>query len=210
MQYRFGTAQCTSSCSCGIRRTMSRKHFFQIAIFALCFAAVAIAEPAAKQQGILPITTKSPVARQLFVGALVKMENLHGPEAIQDLHKAVQLDPDFALANSMISFESANASVDPAEKVAARERANAARAKVTHGEQLVIDWLSNSSEGRMVPAIQAMNEALEQFPNDKFIAWLGAVWVENQQQISRAIPMFERVIAMDPGFAPPLNDLAYC
>lgn len=210
MQYRFGTAQCTSSCSCGIRGTMSRKHLFRIAIFTLCFAAVGMAEAVPKQQGILPVSTKSPAARQLFVGALVKMENLHGPEAIQDLRKAVQLDPDFALANIMISFESASSTVDPAEKVAARERANAARAKVTHGEQLVIDWLSNSSEGRMVPAIQAMNEALEQFPNDKFIAWLGAVWVENQQQISRAIPMFERVVGMDPNFAPPLNDLAYC
>jgi tetratricopeptide (TPR) repeat protein len=189
---------------------MSRKHLFRTAIIVLCFAAFAAAETASKEQGILPITTKSPAARQLFVGGLVKLQNLHGPEAMQDLRKAVQLDPDFALADIMISFESVDPSVDPAEKVAARDRANAARSKVSHGEQLVIDWLSNSSEGRMVPAIQAMNEVLEQYPNDKFLAWLGAVWVENQQQITRAIPMFERVVQLNPDFAPPLNELAYC
>jgi outer membrane protein assembly factor BamD (BamD/ComL family) len=94
--------------------------------------------------------------------------------------------------------------------VAARERAMAAKSKVSRGEQLVIEWLSNSSEGRIVPAIQAMNEVLEQYPNDKFLAWLGAVWVENQQQITRAIPMFERVVRFNPDFAPPLNELAYC
>jgi tetratricopeptide (TPR) repeat protein len=189
---------------------VSQKHLFRIAIITLCFAAFAAAETAPKEQGILPITTKSPAARQLFVGGLVKLENMHGPEAMQDLRKAVQIDPDFALADIMISFESVDPSVDPAEKVAAKDRANAARSKVSHGEQLVIDWLSNSSEGRMVPAIQAMNEVLQQYPNDKFLAWLGAVWVENQQQITRAIPMFERVVQLNPDFAPPLNELAYC
>src|SRR5947208_639521 len=164
------------------RGNMSRNHFFRIALLAVCFGAAAVAETAARdQQGSLPITTKSAPAHQLFVDGLVKLQNLHGPEAMQDLHKAIQLDPDFALANIMISFESVDPSVDPAEKVAARDRANAAKSKVSRGEQLVIDWLSNSSEGKIVPAIQAMNEVLEQYPNDKFLAWLGAVWVENQQ-----------------------------
>jgi tetratricopeptide (TPR) repeat protein len=190
---------------------MSRKHFFRIALLVVCLGSVALAQTAPRdQQGILPITTKSTPARQLFIGGLVKLQNLHGPEAMQDLRKAVQLDPDFALANIMISFESADPSVDPAEKVAARDKANAAKSKVSRGEQLVIEWLANSSEGRIVPAIQAMNEVLEQYPNDKFLAWLGAVWVENQQQITRAIPMFERVVRLNPDFAPPLNELAYC
>jgi tetratricopeptide (TPR) repeat protein len=188
---------------------MSRK-FIRIALLALCFSVFAGAESASPAKGVLPITTKSPAARQLFTGALVKLENLHGPEAMQDFRKAIQLDPDFALANIMMSFESVDQSVDPAEKVAARERANRARSKVSRGEQLVIDWLTNSSEGRMVPAIQAMNEVLDEYPNDTFVAWLGAVWVENQQQLARAIPMFERVIRLNPDFAPPLNELAYC
>src|ERR1051326_9543494 len=85
---------------------MSR-YFFRIALFVVCLGSVALAETAARdRQGNLPVTTKSALARQLFVNGLVKLQNLHGPEAMQDLHKAVQLDPDFALANIMISFRS--------------------------------------------------------------------------------------------------------
>src|SRR5215510_1049528 len=190
---------------------MSRNNFVRTMVFIVCCGALAAAmENTPREQGILPITTKSAPARQLFVEGLVKLQNLHGPEAMQDLRKAIQIDPDFALADIMISFESVDPSVDPAEKVAARDRANAAKSKVSRGEQLVIDWLTNSSGGRMGPAIQAMNEVLGQYPKDKFLAWLGAVWVENQQQITRAIPMFERVVRMNPDFAPPLNELAYC
>jgi tetratricopeptide (TPR) repeat protein len=158
----------------------------------------------------LPITTHSKQARQLFDSGLVKMENLHSIEGIQDLRKAAQLDPDFALANILISFESVDQAVDPEEKVAARERAKAARGKVSHGEQLVIDWIANSSEGKIIPAIQAMNSVLEEYPKDKMLAWLGGIWIENQQQITRAIPIFERAIKLDPNFAAPLNELGYC
>ena len=159
---------------------------------------------------MLPITTHSKQARQLFDRGLGKMENLHSLEGIQDLRKAAQLDPDFALANILISFESVDQAVDPEEKVAARERARAARSKVSHGEQLVIDWIANSSEGKIIPAIQAMNSVLEEYPNDKMLAWLGGIWIENQQQITRAIPIFERAIKLDPNFAAPLNELGYC
>ncbi len=85
--------------------------FFRIAAVLLCLGLVPLAAKTnpREQQGILPITTKSLPARQLFVGGLVKMQNLHGPEAMQDFRKAVVLDPDFAMANIMISFTS----VDP-------------------------------------------------------------------------------------------------
>jgi tetratricopeptide (TPR) repeat protein len=178
----------------------------------LCLLAAPLwADTEPKQpSGILPVTTKSVEARRLFEGGLVKLENLHGPDAMQDFRKAVRQDPDFALAYIMISFASVDPTVDPAEQVAARNKANAAKGKVSAGERLVIDWLTYSSEGKMVPAIQSMNEVLDQYPNDKFLAWLGAVWVENQQQLSRAIPMFEHAIQLNPDFAPPLNELAYC
>ncbi|HXB20971.1 MAG TPA: hypothetical protein VNV88_06300 [Candidatus Solibacter sp.] len=162
------------------------------------------------QQGNVPVTTKSEEARRLFVGAVVKLENMHGPNAMQDFRKAVQLDPDFAFANIMISFVTVDQNVDPAEQMVARDKARAARSKVSHGEQLIIDWLSNSSDGKMVPAIQAMNQAVEEYPNDKLLLWMAGIWVENQQQITRAIPMFERVLKLDPNFAPPLNEVAYC
>lgn len=191
---------------------------FKLRSVVLAFTATAIlnagsllaaARPDAKP-GTLPITTRSKQARSLFESGLVKMENLHSVEGIQDLRKAAKIDPGFGLAEILISFESVDQAVDPAEKVAAREKAKAARAKVSHGEQLVIDWIADSSEGKMVPAIQAMNSVLDEYPNDKMLAWLGGIWIENQQQITRAIPIFERATRLDPNFAAPLNELGYC
>jgi tetratricopeptide (TPR) repeat protein len=55
-----------------------------------------------------------------------------------------------------------------------------------------------------------MNEALERFPNDKHLAWLAGLWLENQRESERAIPLFERANRIDPKFADPLNQAAYC
>jgi tetratricopeptide (TPR) repeat protein len=197
---------------------MVRAHFsffntFRIALVLACliFSLVCDSQTAApSNQVTLPITTKSAEARHLFEGGVVKLETMHGQEAMQDFRKAVQIDPDFALANIMISFTTVDANVDPAEQIAARDKAKAARAKVSHGEQLVVDWVANSNEGKMVSAIQAMNQLLLEYPNDKFLLWLGGIWIENQQQITRAIPIFEKAIRLDPNFAPPLNEVAYC
>lgn len=170
---------------------------------------LAAAKPDVKP-GTLPITTRSKEARKLFESGLLKLENLHSIEGMQDLRKAAAIDPDFGMAEILISLESVDPAVDPEERVVWREKAQAARSKVTSGEQLVIDWMANSSEGKIVPAIQAMNSVLEAYPNDKMLAWMGGVWLENQQQITRAIPIFERAIKLDPNFAAPLNELGYC
>ncbi|HEV3317641.1 MAG TPA: tetratricopeptide repeat protein [Candidatus Angelobacter sp.] len=180
-------------------------------LLCLVFSRVCFSETgSAGQPGNVPVTTKSEEARQLFAGGVVKLENMHGPEAMKDFRKAVQLDPDFAFADIMISFVTVDQNVDPAEQMAARDKAKAARSKISHGEQLIVDWLTSSSEGKMVAAIQAMNQAVEEYPNDKLLLWMAGIWVENQQQITRAIPMFERVLKLDPNFAPPLNEVAYC
>jgi tetratricopeptide (TPR) repeat protein len=196
--------------------TRSRIGFIFLALSFFSFALISAQAQAPQPESqppateVVPITTSSPQAHDLYVHAMVKLQNMHGEEAMQDFRKAVQLDPNFALANVIISFPTVDANVDPAEQVAARDKAKAAKAKVSRGEQLIVDWIANSSEGRMVPAIQAMNEVVEEYPNDKDLAWLAGVWVENQQQIKRAIPMFERAIKLDSHFAAPLNEVAYC
>lgn len=160
--------------------------------------------------GIVPITTKSPEAHDLYLHAIVEIENIHPQEALQDFHKAMALDPDFALADIIIAFPFPRPLVDPAEQAAMREKAIAGKAKVSRGEQLIIDWAANVSEGHTVAAIQSMNEVLEEYPNDKHLGWLAGVWMENQREWKHAIPVLERTIRLDPEFAPPFNELAYC
>jgi tetratricopeptide (TPR) repeat protein len=166
---------------------------------------LALAQGRPAKTGI-EITTSSADARAAFQRGLAQMETLHWEAALQEWRQAAQTDPQFALAHIFLAMLSR----DPAEQVAEREKALATRTAAGHEEQLVIDWIANAGESHWVPAIQAMNTALDRYPQDKHLAWLAGLWLENQKQSERAIPLFERANRIDPNFADPLNQAAYC
>jgi tetratricopeptide (TPR) repeat protein len=134
------------------------------------------------------------------------MEALHWEAALQEWRQAAQADPRFALAHIFLAMLSR----DPVEQVAEREKALTSRDGAGAEEQLIVDWIANAGQSHWVPAIQAMNTALDRYPQDKHLAWLAGLWLENQRQSERAIPLFERANKIDPGFADPLNQVAYC
>jgi tetratricopeptide (TPR) repeat protein len=155
----------------------------------------------------MQITTKSPKAHALFEQGIAKIEMLHVQAGLERLRQAVHADPRFALGHIFINFFSE----DPAEQVAERDQAMANRRYAGPEEQLIIDWLANASEAHWIAAIQAMNGALERYPRDKHLAWLAGWWLAvNQNQSPRAVPLFERVIKIDPSFADAWNEAAYC
>lgn len=153
------------------------------------------------------ISTKSPQAHIYFERGLRKMELLHFQAGLENWRKAVVADPHFALAHIFLTFFSE----DPSEQVAEREKALATRQYAGPEEQLIIEWLANASQSNWIPAIQAMNGALDRYPNDKYLAWMAGWWLAlNQNQSPRALVMFERVIKIDPNFADAWNEAAYC
>jgi tetratricopeptide (TPR) repeat protein len=154
----------------------------------------------------MEITTSSAEARAAFERGIGRMETLHWEAALQEWRKATEADPQFALAHIFLAMLSR----DPVEQVAEREKALASRDAAGAEEKLIIDWIANAGLSRWVPAIQAMNTALDRYPQDKHLAWLGGLWLENQRQSERAIPLFERANKIDPDFADPLNQAAYC
>src|SRR5579864_5501514 len=155
----------------------------------------------------MQISTKSPQARTFFEQGLQKMGLLHFQAGLENWRKATDADPHFALAHILLTFFSE----DPTEQVREREKALANRQYAGAEEQLIIDWLANASQSNLIPAIQAMNSALERYPQDKYLAWLAGWWLElNQNQSARALVMFERVIKIDPKFADAWNEAAYC
>lgn len=153
------------------------------------------------------ISTKSPQAHAFFEKAMHKMEMLHTQDGLDNFRSAVQADPQFALGHIFLTFFSQ----DPTEQVTEREKALATRASAGPEEKLIIDWLANASQAKWVPAIQAMNEALASYPNDKHLHWLAGWWLQlNQNQSQRAVAMFERTMKIDPQFADAWNEAAYC
>jgi tetratricopeptide (TPR) repeat protein len=162
--------------------------------------------PDTRQPNSIEITTSSAEARARFEHGLAQMDTLHREAALQEWRDAARVDPKFALAHIFLAMLSR----DPAEQVKERERALATRKFAGKEERLIIDWIANSNQSRWVPAIQAMNEALHEYPRDKYLAWLGGLWLTSQRQSERAILLFERAASLDSHFADPLNQAAYC
>jgi len=155
----------------------------------------------------MQMSTKSAQARSFFELGLAKMETLHIEAGLENWRKATKADPNFALAHIFLAYFAQ----DPTEQVAERDKALAVRQMAGPEEQLIVDWLANSSKSQLVPAIQAMNEALERYQDDKDLAWLAGWWLLlAQDEPARAIPMFERAIKLDANFADPWNEVAYC
>jgi tetratricopeptide (TPR) repeat protein len=153
----------------------------------------------------LQITTKSAAARAHFEAGLAKYQTLHLQDAFSNWRKATQEDPNFALAHIYLS----QFSQDPAEQVSERDKALASRKFASPEEQLVVDWLSATSKGQWIEAIQAMNEVQSHYPNHKQVLWLAATWLTAQQQWGRSIILFERVIQLDSSFPDAWNSVAY-
>lgn len=154
----------------------------------------------------MQVTTRSAKARALFNEGMAKMETLHWDAALQSWRKAAQADTQFALAHIFLTMLSR----DSVEQFTEREKAFASRQGIGREEQLIVDWIGNASQGQWIPAIQDMNEAAVEFPQDKRLAWLTGLWLEGQRQSARAIPFFERAIQLDPKFPDPWNQVAYC
>ncbi|HET9838157.1 MAG TPA: tetratricopeptide repeat protein [Candidatus Angelobacter sp.] len=153
------------------------------------------------------ISTKSPQAHAAFEKGMAKMEMLHIEDGLQNFRNAVKADPQFALGHIILMFFTQ----DPTEKVAELDKAVATRASADAEEKLIIDWLANQAQSRWIPAIQAMNEALEKYPHDKHLHWLAGWWLlVDHNQSQRAVTLFEKVMQIDPKFADAYNEAAYC
>jgi tetratricopeptide (TPR) repeat protein len=183
---------------------MSQTYFRTSAVFLVL---VFLALPCTAQSKTeMQVTTHSSKARALFDEGMAKMETLHWDAALQSWRKAAQTDPQFALAHIFLTMLSR----DPLEQFAERDKAFASKQGISREEQLIVDWIGNASQGQWIPAIQAMNEAAAEFPQDKRLAWLTGLWLEGQRQSTRAIPFFERAIQLDAKFPDPWNQVAYC
>jgi tetratricopeptide (TPR) repeat protein len=171
----------------------------------LCYALPSIASSKKPGSEIMPVTTSSPKARDLYEKAMADYENLYLERANAGWRAAVKVDPNFALAHAWIAFNSR----DPAEASAARAKAKSLAPKITPGERLMITWITNVQENNFIVGIAAMNDMLAMFPRDKRILYLAGNWLVFQNSWEQAEKIFERALAIDKDYPAALNDLGY-
>jgi len=163
--------------------------------------------PISRQQlfGTLPLGTRSVEARTLIETAIDQYENVLLDASIASSRKAAEKDPHSALVYAVWSFAARRG--EPAPEALQRAKSLASRA--TPDERLLVEWMLNVQQGSMLPAIRTMNDLLARFPKDKHILYLTSEWLYFQQDYDRSRKMMEKILELDPNFAPALNMLGY-
>ncbi len=153
----------------------------------------------------LPITTKSESAKKYFLQAREMGDKLKGPEAIDLYNKAIQEDPDFALAyveKSQFDFRGKDFLDDINKAVALKD-------KVSEGEKLLIDSRLENLNGNSTKEVENLESALALFPNDERLHFdLSQVQFANQNY-DKGLPELQKAIDINPQFSPAYNMLGY-
>ena len=181
-------------------RIMRKKLF----VIAVCFAVII---PCVGQDAgtVLPATTKSSDALRAYRAGIELEGNLRTSEALKKYRSAVKSDPNFALAWAMI----ATTEPSPAAAARARQRAHELLSKASAGEQLMINWVVSRGDADMIHAIAAGNDLVAAFPGDKYVLFTVGAWLMGLNQLDRAISLEDKALAIDPNYAPALNESGY-
>ncbi len=156
----------------------------------------------------IPVTTHSAEARGLYEEGLHdEFDLLYVDLGMDKLRQALKADPRFAQGHAMLAFMTTN----PAEGERHRALARLYMQGATPDERLLIRFLNGTKDGRVVPAVAAMNDLFGRYPNDNRFTTIAATWLcSNEQEYDRGAAVLERVLKNDPNFAPALNNIAYC
>jgi len=156
------------------------------------------------QTAVLPLTTKSAKVRHLLDEAWkLDLDQVEQTKAVEVLRRVVAIDPEFAMGHELLS----QISLDPAEQLREQNKAFATRSHASHPERLVIEWLQNAADHKLIPAITDMNDVLSQYPHDKWVVFLANWWLTTETQYERAAAVYENSgITDSPGL---MNNTAY-
>ena len=173
---------------------------FAVSLF---FSAGSVFAQTSQRADVLPLTTKSAEVRRLVEKAWdLDLDQVEQEQAIEVLRKAVKIDPNFAMGHELLS----QTSLDPAEQVREQQKAFACRSHASAAERLVIEWLQDANDHKLIPAITKMNDVLSRYPHDKWVVFLANWWLTQQTQYDRAIAVFENSGLDSPGL---MNNTAY-
>lgn len=155
---------------------------------------------------MIPITTASEKARELYIKGRDLAENVRNQESIEYFEQALELDPNFAMAHLQLAFTS------PSTR-SFFEHFNAARAlvdKVSEGERLWILGTQAAVNGDPARQRELFEEMVAAYPKDKRTHNQLANQLFGQQMYQEALAEYEKSRAIDPDYPPNYNQIGYC
>jgi Flp pilus assembly protein TadD len=172
-------------------------------IVGLLFGAAGVAHAQGAVQEVT-ITSKSPKAVAAFKKARELNEGQRQPEAVVELKKAVQLDPDFAVAAALLS------SLTPGpEGDKLIDKAVGLAAKLPEPERLQVEAYAAMRKGDTAKSIELANKIAEAVPGDWRAQETLANIAMNAQKYDQAVDRAKKALAVNPKAATLYNTLAY-
>ncbi len=163
--------------------------------------------PLSIPEGKIPVSTRSPEALALYLGARQHQENLRLTEARRGYQAAVDLDDNFALAHFglVATAPTSQELYDSLKRAsqAAYHRASEAEQWLIHGFQFGV----NSNPAAQLEYYQMLAEA---YPEDERAQRALGDFYFGEQRYAEALEQYRRASEIAPDFAPVYNDLGYC
>ncbi len=153
----------------------------------------------------IPITTKSPEAKEAYLKGRDLQERLQGQESLQYFEKAIAKDPGFAIAylNFANSQPTAKGFFEQLNKAVARAD------KTSEGERLWILGVQAGANGDPAKQKECYQKLVTVYPEDERAHNLLGNYYFGQQEFSRAIEEYKKTTSLAPNFSPPYNQLGY-
>jgi tetratricopeptide (TPR) repeat protein len=177
------------------------KKFFYAFLISAC-----IAPNLAAQTKEIPVTTSSKEALDLFLAGRDKFENLVTTTASTLFDKAIEKDPNFALAylyraQSGGGFNVFRKNLDKAISLSD---------KASDGEKLVISYYQAFADGNGGKQKESLDKLLSTFPSDKRVQAIAGEYYYGINDFQQALTYFKKASDIDKNFAPVYNMIGYC
>lgn len=174
------------------------------ALMAMLFLLSCSSNAGSKQE--IAVTTQSDAARQHFNQGLEIFEKARFNDAREHFSKAIEADPDFALAYYYRSITSTS-TADFEEHI---QKAFELKDKVSDGERLLIEaGYANTVENNPQKAIGLLVQLVEKYPDDKrAYQTLGTTYYFEDED-KKAIVALQSAIELDPDYSTAYNMLGY-
>ncbi len=170
----------------------------------------AIKKIGAEQAQVVEATTSSMEAYKYYLQGREQFDRLYYVDAIRPLEKAIELDPEFAMAYLYLGFTHLPLG-DIQASHAALEKAKALAHRVPEREGLYIEALyAGIIEHNREARNRFLQEIIQKYPREKTAHyWLGGFYRGSGNQ-EMAIEELNKVLELDPDYGLAHNDLGYC
>jgi tetratricopeptide (TPR) repeat protein len=163
----------------------------------------------AERTQVADVTTSSMEAYKYFLKGGEEFDKMYYVDAVRSLEKAVELDPEFAMAYFILGNTQGPLGNIQASNEAIK-KAKALAHKVTERERLYIEAAyANTIERNRETRNRLLQELIQKYPKEKIAHyWLGVVY-RGANNYEKAIEEQNKVLELDPDYGEAHNELGY-